>query len=151
MFTLKRCDSSSRDFTALTELLDADLAHRNGKLQQVYSRYNKIQSIKTVVVAYLDNQPVGCGCFKPYGTDTVEIKRMFVKPDNREKGISKKILAEIETWALESGFTKTILETGSKQTEAIGLYNKSGYNRIDNFGQYAGIKNSICFGKTITK
>jgi GNAT superfamily N-acetyltransferase len=133
MLILQRCDSRSQDFMRLAELLDADLAQRNGTLQQVYDKYNKILNIETMVVAYLDNQSAGCGCFKPFDANTVEIKRMYVKPDFRGKGLSKKILTELESWALASGFTKTILETGSKQTEAIGLYSKSGYIRIDKF------------------
>ena len=94
---------------------------------------------------------VGCGCFKPYSANAVEIKRMYVKTENRGKGISKQILTELENWALELGFTHSILETGPKQPEAIGLYIKSGYSRIENFGQYAAMPNSICFSKTIKK
>jgi putative acetyltransferase len=90
LFTFVRSDSNSQDFLNLVTQLDVDLAHRNGVLQSSYYKYNKVQHLETVVVAYVDGVPAGCGCFKPYDTQTVEIKRMYVKPENRGKGISKK-------------------------------------------------------------
>ena len=148
---LIRCNSKSKDFLNLIQQLDADLAQRNGISQLSYDKFNKIQNIETVVVAYVDHVPAGCGCFKPYDSQTAEIKRMYVKPENRGKGLSKQILTELEKWAQESGYSKLCLETGLKQPEAIGLYNKSGYSRIDNYGQYADMPNSICFGKHLKK
>jgi GNAT superfamily N-acetyltransferase len=151
LVTLIRSDSNSQDFLDLVQQLDADLAQRNGTTQLSYNKYNKIQNIDTIVIAYIDNIAVGCGCFKPFDEQTVEIKRMYVKPENRGTGISKKTLFELEKWAAELGFSESILETGVKQHEAIGLYSKSGYHRIDNYGQYAGMPNSICFGKCLLK
>ena len=75
-----------------------------------------------VIVAYLDEIAVGCGAIKPYSDQTVEVKRMFVKLENRGKGMAGKILAELETWAKELNFVECILETGFKQPEAIALY-----------------------------
>ena len=151
MFAFVRRDSNSQDFLDLVTQLDADLSQRNGTLQATYNKYNIIQHIDTVVVAYCNHLPVGCGCFKAYDERTAEIKRMYVKPENRGEGVSKQILAELEKWALELGFTKTILETGIKQPEAIGLYNESGYSRIPNYGQYSAMQNSICFSKRLDK
>ena len=151
MFTLVRSDSNSQDFLDLVQQLDADLAQRYGITQLSYSKYNKIQNIDTIVIAYINNIAVGCGCFKPFDKQTIEIKRMYVKLEDRGTVISKKILFELEKWAAELGFSESILETGAKQHEAIGLYNKSGYHRIDNYGQYAGMPNSICFGKSLLK
>jgi GNAT superfamily N-acetyltransferase len=85
-----------------------------------------------VIIVYENGLAVGCGRFKVYDNDSVEIKRMFVKSDFRGKGISKLILNELEKWATELGFTRAILETGIKQPEAIGLYNKAGFIRIEN-------------------
>jgi GNAT superfamily N-acetyltransferase len=147
---LIRCTSKSPDFLSLIKELDADLAQRNGTLQWSYDKYNKLPEIETVVVAYIGKVAIGCGCFKPYDSQTAEIKRMYVKPENRGKGLSKQILTELENWAQESGYSKLYLETGLKQPEAIGLYSKNGYLRIDNYGQYAGMPNSVCFGKQLT-
>ena len=76
---------------------------------------------------------------------------MFVHLDYRGKGISKTVLNELEKWAQDNGFKKAILETGTKQFEAIGLYQKSGYKKIDNYGQYAGIETSVCMLKELSK
>jgi putative acetyltransferase len=147
MITVKRCTNENEDFRKLVVLLDTDLKSRYGEEQAQYAPYNKIDFIETVVVAYDDGIPAGCGCFKEYDTDTVEIKRMFVKPENRGKGISKHILKELEKWAAEKGYTKFILETGVKQLEAIGLYNSFGYKQIENYGQYVGKPLSVCMSK----
>ena len=99
------------------------------------------------MVAYDDDQPVGCGAIKEYASHTMEIKRMFTSPGYRGKGIATKVLTELENWAAEMSFEKCILETGKKQPEAIALYTKKGYHLTPNYGQYAGVENSLCFVK----
>ena len=74
---------------------------------------------------------------------------MYVRENERGRGIAGKILAELETWARESNFTECVLETGLKQPEAIRLYQKSGYEIIPNYGQYAGAENSVCMRKSV--
>jgi hypothetical protein len=59
------------------------------------------------------------------------------------------ILRELEQWAVELRFETCILETGTRQIEALKLYPKNGYKVVDNYGQYAGIENSVCFGKSL--
>jgi GNAT superfamily N-acetyltransferase len=149
MVKLIRTDSRNLDFTELVKLLDADLAVKDGEDHSFYSQFNKIDNIRYVVVAYEDEKPSGCGAIKEFGADTMEIKRMFVNPESRRKGIAMKILSELENWALELSYTKCILETGKRQPDAIGLYKKTGYKSIPNYGQYAGVKNSVCFEKDL--
>jgi GNAT superfamily N-acetyltransferase len=79
----------------------------------------------------------------------MEVKRMFVPPASRRKGIAALILAELERWAKDLSATSCILETGKKQPEAIRLYTKCGYHPIPNYGQYAGMENSVCFEKLL--
>lgn len=148
MITLVRNTGNSSDFIDLTTELDTELQKRYGAGQSRYVPFNVIQ-VDTVVIAYVDALPVGCGCFKPYADDCVEIKRMFVKLECRGMGIAKQLLHELEKWAFELGFSKVILETGKGQPEAIGLYEKSGYLRIANYDQYRGMPNSVCFGKNL--
>ena len=74
---------------------------------------------------------------------------MFVLPEHRGKGIAQHILLELENWAKELDYSSCILETGKKQVEAIGLYQKAGYHIISNYGQYIGMENSICMQKEI--
>ena len=149
MISLLRTDSHNPDFIRLVELLDADLSVRNGNYHTFYSQFNKLDRIRHVVVAYEDDEPAGCGAIKKFSPDTMEIKRMYVRPENRRKGIASIILTELEIWTGELSFAKCILETSLKQQEAIGLYKKMGYLLIPNFGQYIGVENSICFEKKL--
>ena len=144
-----RTDSENKDFVALVKLLDADLAIRDGEDHAFYDQFNKIDMLKNTVVCYVEEAPVGCGAFKQFEDHSVEIKRMYTLPQQRGKGLASSILNELETWAKELGFTSAVLETGVKQPEAIALYKKNGYNRIDNYGQYAGVENSLCFEKEL--
>ncbi len=147
---LIRTDSNNPDFVELVKQLDADLAIRDGEDHAFYDQFNKLDAIKHTVVAYNEaNRAVGCGAIKQFETGIMEVKRMFVPLKERGKGIAGEILKELEIWAKELGNDKCILETGIKQPEAISLYEKSGYRFIDNYGQYAGVENSVCFAKLL--
>ncbi len=124
MIHMIRTSSDSQDFVELVKQLDADLAIRDGEDHSFYVQFNKIDKIKYVVVAYEHEKPVGCGAMKAYEADTMEVKRMFVLPESRNKGIATKILSELEKWAGELAYNKCILETGKQQPEAIRLYKK---------------------------
>lgn len=149
MIKILRTTSDNKDFTPLIQLLDNDLNIRYGTLQEMYEQYNVIKFIKTIVIAYHELLPVGCGGFRISDNTTVEIKRMFVKPEYRGKGIASRILQELEIWAIESGYSRAILETGKKQVEAIRLYQKKGYRLIENYGPYKNQPNSVCFEKQL--
>ena len=144
-----RTDSDNPDFIGLVRNLDADLAQRDGADHSFYSQFNKIDKIKYAVVAYEDNIPVGCGAIKEYNPDAMEVKRMYTLPANRGQGVASRILKELEIWATELSYARCLLETGKRQPEAIELYKKNGYRLIPNYGQYAGIENSVCFEKGI--
>jgi len=146
---LSRTNSDDPDFRILVNQLDADLRDRNGDMMDIYDQHNVIEKIDTVVVAYIDNRPAGCGCFKPYDSEAVEVKRMFVLPCARGNGISKMVLNELETWARSLGYNYTVLETGEKQVEALNLYPKSGYLPIPKYGPYIDLPDSICFRKPL--
>lgn len=146
-----RTDSENEDFHELVRLLDIDLAIRDGADHSFYAQFNKIDTIKNVVVAFQNEYPIGCGAFKKYDDETVEIKRMFVRPEYRGKGIAGIILTELENWASDVGFKFAVLETGKKQPEAIRLYEKSGYAFVPNYGQYAGMETSVCMKKSLKR
>lgn len=147
MATFKRTDSDNSDFQDLVILLDEELQTRDGDEHLFYAQFNKIVNIRNVVVCYLDHKPVGCGAFKEYDQNSIEIKRMFVRPENRNQGLGLEILKELESWASELKYSVAILETGKKQPEAIKLYQKAGYRIIENFGQYKDVENSVCMKK----
>ncbi|NQY05788.1 MAG: GNAT family N-acetyltransferase [Flavobacteriaceae bacterium] len=144
-----RTDSSHEDFIQLVALLDADLAMRDGDEHEYYHQFNNIDVLKYTVVVYCDDHAIGCGAIKQFQTNSVEVKRMFTKPESRGKGIATQILLELEQWAKELGFQKSVLETGKRQPEAIALYTKNNYQIIPNYGQYIGIDNSLCFEKEL--
>lgn len=147
--TIKRTTSLNADFINLIARLDKDLLYRYDSAQKNYDEHNKIELIDTVLIIYDNERPIGCGCFKRFDNDSAEIKRMFIESDYRGKGISKIILKELENWANGLGYSKLVLETGIKQPEAIGLYQNYGFKRIDNYGQYADMPNSVCFEKIL--
>ena len=146
-----RTNSDNEQFQKLVGELDADLKIRDGEDHLFYAQFNKIDTIKKVIVAYENELPVGCGAIKEYVGDVMEVKRMYVLPGNRNRGIASTILKELERWAIELKMSKLLLETGINQPEAIALYKKSGYAPIPNYGQYENIINSLCFEKVLTQ
>ena len=150
MIQLIRTTSKNADFQNLVRLLDLELRIRDGDENHVFfAQFNKIDGLREVVVAYLNNVAVGCGAVKAYSEQIAEIKRMFVKEEHRGRGLGGKILTELEIRAKELGFAECILETGFKQPEAIALYQRSGYEIIPNYGQYAGVESSVCMKKSL--
>jgi putative acetyltransferase len=133
----------------LVKFLDIYLAEKDGADHSFYARYNKVDKIKYVAVAFINDKPVGCGAIKEFSSDTMEIKRMYTTPESRGKGVATKLLAELEKWTAELSCEKCVLETGKKQPEALGLYRKNGYKLIPNYGQYVGLENSLCFEKKL--
>lgn len=144
-----KTDSLNKDFISLVKELDADLAARNGSDHGFYSQFNKIDAIKFVLVAYEDGMPVGCGAIKEFSDRSMEVKRMYVVPSFRGKGIAREILRGLEQWAKELSYQKCVLETGTRLETAIHLYRNSGYKMIPNYGQYRGVVTSVCFEKDL--
>jgi GNAT superfamily N-acetyltransferase len=102
------------------------------------------------VVGYLDTDAVAMGGVRRIDVDTVEIKRMYVVPDVRGRGLSRVVLAHLESLAREMSATRILLETGPKQPEAMRLYETSGYERVEGFGHYKCEPDSVSYGKTLT-
>lgn len=100
------------------------------------------------LVGYLDGLPVASGGWRSHGDDA-EIKRMYVVPAARHRGLARQLLAELEHTAAAAGHHRVILESGSAQPEAIALYRSSGYTPIAPFGHYAGASGAIHLGKTL--
>ncbi|MFZ4931326.1 GNAT family N-acetyltransferase [Chryseobacterium sp. Mn2064] len=144
-----RTDSSNTDFQTLVGFLDVTLADHNGDNHHFFDQFNTIDTIKNCIVISIDTVPAACGAFKELSSDTVEIKRMYTHPDFRKKGLASTIVKELENWAKELGFTKAVLETSVDLKNAISVYEKSGFYKIPNYGQYADIESSVCFEKIL--
>lgn len=149
MNQIVRTTPDNIDFKRLIELLDIDIQKRDGDEHVFYAQFNKTDSIKNAVIVYVDEVAVGCGAFKLYKDEIAEIKRMYVDPKMRGKGIASKILIELENWAREEGYTSAILETGHNFPEAVALYQKNEFVITENYGQYIGVADSICFQKDL--
>lgn len=149
MINLQRTDSTHPDFQKLVVELDRYLAKMDGEEHAFYAQYNKSDGLKYVVLAYDGDEAVGCGAIKFYDDKTMEVKRMYVAPSARGLGFASAILQELERWAKQLSYHQCLLETGVKQTEAIKLYEKNAYAKIENYGQYQGQANSVCFAKTL--
>lgn len=144
-----RTTSENLDFQKLVKQLDAYLAVMDGEEHGFYDQYNKIDSLKNCIVIFDNDEAVACGAIKAFDKQSMEVKRMFTLPEKRGKGLASAILNELESWTKELGYEKTILETGKRQTEAVALYQKCNYKVIPNYGQYAGVENSVCFEKDL--
>ncbi|KAA0993268.1 GNAT family N-acetyltransferase [Dyadobacter aurulentus] len=149
MHKIVRTTSENPDFVTLVKALDAYLAVTDGDEHAFYSQYNKIAKLRHVIVCYENGIPIGCGAMKAFGEDAMEVKRMFVAPEGRNRGIATLVLAELEKWAAELGMSRCVLETGRRQMEAVAFYQKNGYQATPNYGQYIGVANSVCFEKNL--
>jgi GNAT superfamily N-acetyltransferase len=149
MTQISKTDSRNSDFQLLVKMLDTDLAIRDGDDHAFYAQFNKTDKLKYVLVLYQDNIPVACGAIRELSEEIMEIKRMFVQPEFRRQGFAKMVVTNLEAWAQELGYAKCVLETGKNQPEAIQLYQKIGFQIIENYGQYAGIENSVCMQKIL--
>lgn len=103
----------------------------------------------TFVVARTEGRAVGCGALRKLDATTAEVKRMYVEPELRGRGVAKQILDHLEVAARNLGVTRLVLETGIYQAEAIGLYRRAGFAPVRCWGEYAESLTSVCFEKTI--
>ncbi len=101
------------------------------------------------LIARLDGAAVGCGAVRFLDAVTAEVKRMFVDPAVRGRGIAAAILAELEAFARGAGAERLVLETGERQHAALVLYARAGFVTIPCFGAYAASKSSVCFEKNL--
>ncbi|MBL7472300.1 GNAT family N-acetyltransferase [Robertkochia sediminum] len=144
-----RTNTHHKDFLMLVRALDAYLAITDGDEHDFYDQFNKLDHIDCVILLYVDGIPAACGAIKPYDRDSAEIKRMFTTEACRGKRLAGKVLHALEQWAAELGFSRCILETGTRQKAAIALYERSGYRYMPCYGQYQGMENSRCFEKKL--
>ena len=101
------------------------------------------------LVARRDNIAIGCGALVPMDDYHVEVKRMYVRPTERGRGVAMMILEELERLAREFDYDAMRLETGVNQPESIALYGKGGFYRIPNFAPFVGDASAVCFEKRI--
>lgn len=110
------------------------------------------------VLALVDGDAVACAGIRPLAEDhgpgdgvrRAELKRCYVDPQARGRGLARRLLSHLESAAAELGYVELWLETGTEQPEAMALYASSGYDRIPNYGEFEHDDRSRCFGKALT-
>lgn len=154
----KRFDDANREVRvmrraaadpAVAELLAAaadETANRYGGSGQ---RQFPVNPAARFVVATVDGVSAGCGALQPIDDQTVEVKRMYVRPAHRGAGIARRVLAALEDLAVGSHYPLIRLETGSRQPEAIRLYESAGYRPIPPYGPYVHSPLSLCYEKLV--
>lgn len=148
-YELIRTDGTHPGFLALIKELDKELRSYESDHDDVYITQNIVPENVYVTLIMQDDNALACACLRTCEEQDIELKRMYVLPEHRGKGFSRQILNDLEKWAVELGSERIILETGDLLKEAIALYSSSGYERINNYGQYRDIKESICFAKKL--
>ncbi|HVU75144.1 MAG TPA: GNAT family N-acetyltransferase [Mycobacteriales bacterium] len=135
----------------LVRELDADLRERYVDGADVHADASQFLAGNggRFFVAHLDGEPVACAGIRHETDAAAELKRMYVRPAARGRGIARALLAACEDAAREIGYAELWLETGTMQPEAIALYLSSGYERVARFGQFAGADDALHLGKPL--
>jgi GNAT superfamily N-acetyltransferase len=102
-----------------------------------------------LVVRGDDGAAVACGGIARFDETRGELKRMYVLPEHRGRGLGRRLLAELEAAARRLGYASIVLETGDRQHEALALYTSSGYERIPCYPPYDSRALSLCFEKRL--
>lgn len=136
---------------ALVDLLDAELASKYPEASNIatpdLARFTPPGGL--FVVARDQNIPVACGALVFVSQRQAEVKRMFVHPDHRGRGLSRRVLAELEARARGLGCVSMRLETGLRQPEALALYRSAGYVEIAKYAPFEDDPLSVCFSKAL--
>jgi putative acetyltransferase len=153
---VRRTDIESTVAAALIGALNAELSGRYPEPGASHFRLDPEEVAEgkgAFLVAFLvasgGATPVGCGAIRRLDAGDAEIKRMYVVPEARGRGIGRIVLAELEAEARALGARRVVLETGERQPEAIALYTRAGYSPIPLYGEYVGDPLSVCLAKEV--
>ena len=149
--TLCSADPHGAPATALLAAMCAELTSRYGRPPSPYLAGEATQPRTVFLVAHLDGEPTGCGALRRIDETTVEVKRMYVAPAGRRRGLARRLLVELERYAAGFRYERIILETGFFQPEALALYDSAGYRRTPPYGRYVGNPESVCFEKWLVE
>lgn len=141
----------SADFSMLCGELDDFLNHAIGgeEKREKYKQFNHTDTMDFVAVAYDNAKPAGCGALRKYSEEEAEIKRVFVREEYRGKNIGGMLLESLIAQAEKMGFERLLLETGAFLEASVRLYQRYGFERIENYGAYRDMPESLCMGRDI--
>lgn len=101
------------------------------------------------LVAEVAGEPAGCGAWRVYPPGGIEIKRVYVEPGFRRRGLAQLIVAALEGSAVAAGHRSVVLNTGDRQPEALALYAALGYSPVQGYGVYACSPEAVFLGKDL--
>jgi putative acetyltransferase len=151
-FIVERCDIRSPVALALIAALNAELTGRYPEEGATHFRLDPDEVAEgrgAFLIASRSSMPIGCGAVRLIDERQAEIKRMYVRPEERKRGVGRVLLAALEAEARRLGLSRLVLETGVRQLEAIALYERAGFSRIAPFGEYVGSPLSVCMAKAL--
>lgn len=151
-FIVERCDIQSSDALTLIAALNTELTRRYPEEGATHFRLDPGEVAEgrgAFLIASRCGLPIGCGAVRRIDESQAEIKRMFVRPEERKRGVGRVLLAALEAEARRLGLSRLVLETGVRQIEAIALYERAGFSRIAPFGEYVGSPLSVCMAKPL--
>ena len=137
-----------RRFYAVTEAYYSQVVGGSDK-RAGFVPFNASADIPFVLLAYIDSQPVGCAGLKRYSDDDTEVKRVWVEPAYRRRGIANALMEQIEEKARNLGYRRVILQTRPIMPDAVALYTKRGYELIPNYPPYDQLEGAVCYAKTL--
>jgi GNAT superfamily N-acetyltransferase len=142
----------SADARRLVAALDAGLSELYPPEQRFgpnFKAHHAAAGRGTFLVARVAGEAAGCGGMRVLDPATAEVKRMYVVPGMRGRGVARAVLARLEAEARAFGIGRLMLETGIHQLEAIRLYERAGYSRVECWGEYSGVPTSVCYQKDV--
>lgn len=146
---LRFVSPKSADYAMLAKKLDDYYISLVGDVHLRYAAINDPKNMACIVVAYEKDTPIGCGCWKAVDQETAEVKRIYVEPEFRRRGVASAIIDLLESHICASGYRKALLETARTTGDSKALYLSLGYREIPYYGSPAGAENCRCFLKEL--
>lgn len=149
---VKNSSWNNKDFINLCNELDSFLNEAIGgdNKRKKYIKYNAINTMDYVLIAYDSDLPVGCAALRTYTDSQIELKRVYVRSDYRKRNIGGMLLEHLISWAKNANYQYMLLETGEFLTDSIKLYKRFGFWKIDNYGNYINMPESLCMGLSLS-
>jgi putative acetyltransferase len=150
VLSFERTAPSAPAAAELIRELDAELAQRY-PLEAIHGLHaDEVHAFPGVfLVGRCGGEPVACGAVRRLDSGVGELKRMYVRPAMRRRGLARQLLDELESVARELHLLVLKLETGVHQPEAVALYERAGYRSIPAYGEYVGNSYSLCYQKSL--
>lgn len=141
------------DLIQLSSELDTflNIAIGGESKREKYKQFNRLDTMDYVILAYDEEVPVGCAALRQYSENEIELKRVFVRTEYRKQHIGKHMMEHLISHAQMLGYSRMLLETGEFLKASVNLYKQLGFEKIQNYGAYANIQESLCMSRGLKK